>query len=105
MSVEPLPLSLSRCPACHLRYVPRDGPCPKCGASRAEPYAVPPAGRVLAETDLSVPPPGWVAPHRLALIEVADGVRVLAVVVGGPLTPGDEVRVTLDGAVYRAARP
>ncbi len=94
-------LELSRCEACHHRYVPTDGPCPKCGAARAQPYPVPDAGRVVAVTELAYPAPGWPAPHRLALLEVADGVRLLGVI-DGPAPPvGAPVRVRLDGATYR----
>lgn len=98
------PLALARCGACHLHYLPNDGPCPKCGARRSEPYPVPPTGRVLAATELLVPPPGWTAPHRLVLAEVADGVRLLAVAGEVAFLPGDAVQITFDGGIYRAAR-
>jgi len=94
-------LVLSRCGSCQLRYLPRDAPCPRCGANRAETYPVPPDARVLAATELSVPPPGWTAPHHLLLAEVADGVRVLAVA-RHAVPPGGAVRIEFDGTVYRA---
>ena len=62
---------------------------------------MPPHARVLAATELTVPPPGWTAPHRLVLAEVADGVRVLAVA-HDKLAAGAAVEIAFDGAVYRA---
>lgn len=96
------PLALSRCEACHTRFLPSDSPCPKCGSTRVHPYPVPDHGRAIAATELSAPAPGWAAPHRLVLAEVADGVRVLAVVDGALPSPGDPLRIALDGATYRA---
>jgi uncharacterized OB-fold protein len=96
-----LTLVLTRCDACHTRYLPSDSPCPKCGSLETQPYPVPDVGRTVAVTELAAPAPGWIAPHRLALLEVADGVRVLAVV-DGPLPQiGEALHVHLDGEVYR----
>jgi len=94
-------LVLTRCEVCRTRFVPTDAPCPKCGSTRTHPYPVPDAGRAVAVTELSSPAPGWAAPHRLALVEVADGVRLLAVVEGALPAVGDAVTVRLDGDVYR----
>ena len=95
-------LVLSRCEACHNRFPPTDAPCPKCGSTRVSPYPVPDAGRVVAATELMAPAPGWTAPHRLALLDVADGVRMLAVVDGALPVPGSAVSVHLVGDVYHA---
>ncbi len=101
MSAPPPPLPLSKCSTCHARFVPVDGPCPRCGAATVEPYAARPDGTVLAVTALEVPPPGWERPHGLALVEVEDAVRLL-VIAGAPLpSPGSHVVVRADGAVYR----
>ena len=98
-------VGLDECTACHLRFLPTDGPCPRCGSTRRRPYPVPGTGRVVAATELTAPAPGWSTPHRLALVEVADGVRILAVV-DGPLPAVHEaVRLSLEGEVYRARAP
>jgi uncharacterized OB-fold protein len=97
-------LVLSRCTVCGTRSVPIDGPCPKCGSVRTEPYPVPDTGRVVAATELANPAPGWTAPHRLVLLEVADGVRLLAVTEGALPAVGETVSVQLDGDVYRLRR-
>ncbi len=95
-------LELSRCDDCQLRYLPTDGPCPRCGSRRPTPYSVPAAGTVLVATELHYPAEGWTAPHRLAFVEVADKVRLLAIVDGRLPTTGAAVRVVRDGIVYRA---
>jgi uncharacterized OB-fold protein len=98
---DPPALALSRCTACKARFLPREGRCPRCGSGAVEAYTVPPSGAVVAATELVYPPPGWPAPHRLALVEVPDGVRLLGVV-EGPLPPlGSAVTVQWDDPVYR----
>jgi hypothetical protein len=103
MRAEAAPgVTLGKCSTCHVRFVPGDGPCPKCGSVATEAYVSPGVGTVLASSALEVPPPGWERPHLLALIEVEDGVRLL--VVPDPPLPlaGSLVQVRQDGAVYRA---
>lgn len=95
-------LVLTRCDSCHGRFLPADTPCPRCGSTHTQAYPVPPLGRVMAATELTAPAPGWTSPHRLALVEVADGVRVLAISGEFSLGPGDAVELELDGGVYRA---
>jgi uncharacterized OB-fold protein len=95
------PLLLSRCESCSLRYLPREGPCPRCGAVRPAPLPVPPVGHVLAATELLSPAAGWPSPHRLALVEVAEAVRLLARVDGELPALGATVGVTKDGEAYR----
>jgi uncharacterized OB-fold protein len=93
---------VSRCGECTLRYLPRAGPCPRCGASRPIPVSVPPFGAVLAATELHHPAPGWPNPHRIALVELAESVRVLAVVEGELPAAGAPVEIFHEGEVYRA---
>ncbi len=95
-------LTLAKCPNCHARFVPADGPCPRCANPTPETYLASPNGTVLAATTLEVPPPGWEKPHLLALVELEDGVRLL--VVATPPLPeiGRTVRVSAAGAIYRA---
>jgi uncharacterized OB-fold protein len=93
---------ISRCAECTLRYLPRAGPCPRCGASRPLPVSIPPFGVVLAATELSNPAAGWTAPHRIALVEMAESVRVLAVVGGELPAIGTPVEVLHEGNSYRA---
>jgi uncharacterized OB-fold protein len=96
-------LELLKCPTCHGRFVPATGPCPRCGAAALETYRVAAVGTVLAATALEAPPPGWPRPHLLALVEVEDAVRLLAVL-EAPVPPaGTPVQIRRDGALYRAS--
>ncbi|MCI4367985.1 MAG: hypothetical protein L3K09_00255 [Thermoplasmata archaeon] len=55
----------------------------------------------MAATESQVASAGFVVPHRLALVQLSDGVRAVAVV-DGPLPPVKcQVELTRDGAVYR----
>jgi uncharacterized OB-fold protein len=74
------PIRVSRCDSCHSRFLPRPGRCPRCGSEDVHPQEISPRAIVLAVTESSAPPPGWENPHRLALAEAADGVRLLVVV-------------------------
>jgi uncharacterized OB-fold protein len=98
----PETLELSRCEACQSRFLPTDGACPKCGSTNIQPYTVPALGAVLAATELTAPAEGWHSPHRLALVEMPETVRLLAVVEGDLPTAGTVVSVRKDGDVYRA---
>jgi uncharacterized OB-fold protein len=73
-------LHVSRCDSCHSRFLPRPGHCPRCGSDDVHPQEISPEARVLAVTESSTPAPGWPKPHRLALVEAADAVRILVVV-------------------------
>ncbi len=94
-------LLVSRCPSCTLRYLPRAGPCPKCGSMEAQPLAIPPQGTVLAATELESPAAGWPPPHRIALVELAQAVRLLALVDGSLPPLGTVVTVRRDADTYR----
>ena len=97
-----VPLELSRCETCRTRFLPTDGPCPRCGSTEIRPYSSPSLGTVLASTEMTNPPTGWTAPHRIALVELPESVRLLAIVDGPLPAPGTVVSVRLDGSVYRA---
>ena len=86
-------LEIARCAACHSRFLPRPGACPRCGSAEVSPHAVPATGVVLAATELTAPARPFSAPHRLALVEVAEGARLLALVHGPLPAVGDTVPV------------
>jgi uncharacterized OB-fold protein len=100
--VTPTFLLVSRCGSCTLRYLPRAGPCPRCGATEPLPLSIPPFGVVLAATELSRPAEGWPNPHRIALVELAESVRVLAIVEGELPARAATVVVQHEGELYRA---
>lgn len=95
-------IELGRCSSCHARFLPGDGPCPRCGSADCTAFGASALGKVLASTELHYPASGWHSPHRLALVEVADSVRLLAIVEGTLPSPGALVEVRAEGAVYRA---
>ncbi len=102
MTAPALPdLAISRCASCHGRFLPRPRPCPRCGSSDVQPEAVPPNGEVLAATEILAPATGFDAPHRIALVGLAEDVRVLAEV-RGPQLPkvGSVVAVRAEGDRY-----
>lgn len=93
MTGAPPPLSLSRCASCRNLYLPTPGPCPRCGARDAAPEGCPGLGVVLAATELSNPPEGFAAPHRLALVELMESARLLAIVDGPLPVMGDTLEL------------
>jgi len=95
-------IELVRCEACHSRFLPSDGPCPKCGSRNCVAYSTSAVGRVLVATELQYPATGWTAPHPLILVELSDGVRVLAIGEGPLPAVGALVEVRRDQELYRA---
>lgn len=90
-----------RCGACHVAFVPPRSRCPRCGSAELTEGTVPAHGEVLAATELAFPPPGFPAPHRLVLVELEEGVRVLATSPAAHAR-GSAVHVTREGATFRA---
>ena len=97
-------LTLSRCRHCHTLFVPRAGPCSKCGSREVSAVPISPEGVVLAATQLENPPEGWTAPHRLALVELVESTRLLATIDGELPAIGDRVVVRDASTHYVATR-
>lgn len=95
-------ISLDRCGSCQARFLPTDGPCPRCGSTDVHAYAAPALGKVIAATELVAPAEGWTSPHILAIVELPEAVRLLAIVDGKVPTIGSVVSVRREGEVYRA---
>ena len=102
MSGAPAPIELAKCGTCHHRFAPADGVCPRCASSSVEPFSVPPVGVVLAATEVAYPSEGWPAPHRLALVELAESVRLLVVPEAPLPAVGDLVELRPGPGYYRA---
>jgi uncharacterized OB-fold protein len=94
-------LEVVRCPSCHGTFSPPRTCCPRCGQRAVMAGRLPAQGIVIGATELSVPPAGWSAPHRLVLVELSEGMRVLAT--GPSPTPalGTLVHVVRSNAGYR----
>ena len=72
-------LEAERCTSCgRVSYPPRLV-CPSCRARAFEPVTLPRDGKVVTFTIVRVPPAGFVeaAPLPIALVELADGTRVM----------------------------
>lgn len=95
-------LEVFRCLTCHHRFAPADGVCPRCASTQIEPFRIPAIGTVLAATEVSYPAEGWPTPHRLALVELAEAVRLLAVAGPSLPTPGEVVELEAGPGYYRA---
>ena len=93
MSESPPELVITRCESCHARFLPRPGPCPRCGATTVAVERIPPVGQVLASTEAAYPPAGWSTPHRLALVSASEDIRILALVEGELPRTGDLVGI------------
>ena len=94
-------IELSRCAACQTWFLPTDGPCPHCGSAEKLLVRAPGLGTVLSSTELMHPSSGWASPHRLALVELPQAVRLLAVVDGDLPREGSLVTIRYEGEVYR----
>ena len=95
-------LRVVRCADCHGTFLPREAPCPRCGARVLDDGAIAARGVVLAATELWAPAEGWAAPHRLVLVECPELVRVLAWTSGAVPSVGSEVWVLDDtNGAYR----
>ena len=94
---------VSRCSSCHGRFLPRRGPCPRCGSTSVSPHEIASVGVVVAAVELTAPAAPWPAPHRLALIELEESVRVLALCTGALPPVGGRVQVERDGDRYSVA--
>jgi uncharacterized OB-fold protein len=90
------------CGSCAALYLIRPGPCPVCGGSESRAGTLPGVGRILAATELAIPAEGWTAPHRIALVEIAEGIRALVEWMGADLPhEGDTVGVRLHEGRYQ----
>lgn len=97
------PIPIVRCEHCHGRFLPHPGPCPRCGSTELRLGEVPASAVVLAATELHAPAAGWPSPHRLAIVEAAESVRILAVVRGPMPSLGGVVEVRCSDGLYEVA--
>lgn len=102
MSEDVETIELSRCETCRTRFLPTEGACPKCGSTDVRAYASPALGTVLAATEMTSPAEGWPSPHRLALVEMPESVRLFAIVEGALPAAGTVVSIRREGEIYRA---
>lgn len=97
-------LVVRRCRSCQATFAERSGPCPRCGSRDSEAHDIPPAAVVLAAVESLSPPAGFAAPLRLALVEAADAVRLLAMVDGELPAAGTTLVLRREDGRWRAGR-
>ncbi|MHB1435579.1 MAG: PhlB family protein [Thermoplasmata archaeon] len=96
-------LAAFACASCPTVYLPRPGACPVCGETAHSLRTISADAVVLAATELSTPAEGWTAPHRIALVELTGGIRVLVEWTSNRLpAPGTPARVESEAGRYRA---
>ncbi|MCI4367053.1 MAG: hypothetical protein L3K08_04825 [Thermoplasmata archaeon] len=93
-------LEALRCPLCKGTFSPPRVCCPRCGQRSLSAGRLPAEGVVLASTELAVPTSEWPAPHPLLLVELAEGMRVLATCRGPIPVLGATVKVLRSGSGY-----
>jgi len=81
-------LEAEKCTACGKVHYPPRVACSQCGAKTFETIVLPREGKVVTYTVVRVPPAGFTeqTPLPIALVELADGVRVMVQIgdVGDP---------------------
>jgi uncharacterized OB-fold protein len=94
-------LRIRHCEACGYALAPDAARCSRCSSTQLGWTRVEARGRVLAATELVSVAAGWTSPHRLALIEIPPGLRLLGIVDGALPSPGAPVSVRLeDGRIH-----
>lgn len=91
-----LTLAGSRCDTCLQVIFPEAGVCPACGGESLQPVALSRQGSLYAWSRVHVGPKTLDRPFTLGFVDLPEGVRVMARIVGEPRTPGQTV--TLDAA-------
>jgi uncharacterized OB-fold protein len=101
LQLEPPRLLGSRCTACAAATFPARAFCPRCRATTGiTDVELAPRGRIHSFTVVRQAPAGVEVPYVLAQIDLADGVRVMAQVVGV-----EPEGITLDAAVSLELTP
>jgi uncharacterized OB-fold protein len=104
---EAVGLAGARCRACGEATLGRNLLCPNCGSEDVEPLALSAKGKVWTYTVVRYPPPGDYKgadpfrPFALGLVELPDGLRVLAPLACAP----EEVRIGMDVVFQPRVRP
>ena len=81
-------LRLQRCGACGDSYFPPRPFCPKCGGREVEVYAA--SGQAILYAYVSNPRPRpdmGTEPHSIAVVELAEGPRMMTNIINCPQTP------------------
>lgn len=80
-------LRLQRCEDCTRVYFPPRPVCPACASLRVSVFAASGRGRLYSYVIHHRPAPGFRPPYAIALVELAEGPRMLSNLVGVDPTP------------------
>ncbi|HYB89801.1 MAG TPA: Zn-ribbon domain-containing OB-fold protein [Candidatus Binataceae bacterium] len=80
-------LRLQRCDACRYVYFPPRPFCPKCASRKVSVFKASGRAKLHSYVINHRPLPGFTAPHSIAVVELAEGPRMMTNIVGCPQTP------------------
>ena len=80
-------LRLQRCDACTHVYFPPRPFCPKCANRKVSWFKASGRGRLFSYVIHHRPAPGFKPPYSIAVVELAEGPRMMTNIVGCPQTP------------------
>jgi uncharacterized protein len=80
-------LRLQRCGVCRHVYFPPRPFCPKCASREVTVFKASGRATLYSYVINHRPPPGFTAPYAIAVVELAEGPRMMTNIVGCPQTP------------------
>jgi uncharacterized OB-fold protein len=80
-------LRLQRCDACSHSYFPPRPFCPKCASRKVSWYKASGRASLYSYVIHHRPVPGFTPPYSIAVVELAEGPRMMTNIVGCPQTP------------------
>jgi uncharacterized protein len=80
-------LRLQRCDACRHTYFPPRPFCPKCASRKVSVVNASGKARLFSYVIHHRPAPGFTPPYAIAVVELAEGPRMMTNIVGCPQTP------------------
>jgi uncharacterized protein len=80
-------LRLQRCTECGKAYFPPRPFCPHCASRAVQVFRASGKGRLFSYVLHHRPAPGFTPPYAIAVVELAEGPRLMTNIVGCPQTP------------------
>ena len=80
-------LRLQKCDGCKHTYFPPRPFCPKCASRKVTAFKASGNGRLFSYVINQKPSPGLDAPYSIAVVELAEGPRLMTNITGCPQTP------------------
>jgi len=80
-------LRLQRCDACANVYFPPRPFCPSCASRKVSVFKASGTGRLYSYVIHHRPAPGFTPPYAIAIVELAEGPRLMSNIIDCPQTP------------------